>query len=85
VAKEISVIAAPGQSVMFAGKVTHLDLSTGQLAVENRTDSRTYDIAFDNHRNLPSNLMVGSDVTVAAIFDGRRYTANRIDVDKAAQ
>ncbi|HET9697269.1 MAG TPA: DUF5666 domain-containing protein [Terriglobales bacterium] len=85
VAREITVLAAPGQSVTFAGKVTHLDLRSGQFAVANKTDNRTYDIAFDRERNLPSDLMVGSEVTVAAQFDGRGYKANRIDVDHAAQ
>jgi hypothetical protein len=85
VAREITVLAAPGQSVTFAGKVTHLDLRTGLFAIENKTDNRTYDIAFDRQRDLPSDLMVGSEVTVAAQFDGRGYKANRIDVDHAAQ
>lgn len=84
-AREIKILAAPGQNVTFAGKVTHLDLRTGLFAVENRTDNRTYDIAFDRQRSLPSDLMVGSEVTVAAEFDGRQYRANRIDVDHAAQ
>jgi len=85
VAREITVLAAPGQSVTFAGKITHLDLRSGQFAIENKTDNRTYDIAFDRQRSLPSDLMVGSEVTVAAQFDGRQYKANRIDVDHAAQ
>jgi Domain of unknown function (DUF5666) len=84
-AREIKVLAAPGQNVTFAGKVTHLDLRSGLFAVANRTDNRTYDIAFDRQRSLPSNLMVGSEVTVAAEFDGRQYKANHIDVDHAAQ
>jgi hypothetical protein len=87
VANTITLLAAPGENITFAGKVTHLDIRAGTLAVENRTDSLTYDIAFDRQGKLPSNLMVGSDVTVAAVFDGRQYKASNINVnvDTAAQ
>jgi hypothetical protein len=80
VARTITIIAAPGEVFNFSGKVTHLDLSSGMLAVENRTDSRTYDIFFDRERRIPQNLMVGSDVTIAAEFDGRQYKASQINV-----
>jgi hypothetical protein len=85
VAKTITVVAAPGENFTFAGKVTHLDLRAGLLAIENRTDSKTYDIAFDREHNLPSNLMVGSNVKVAAIFDGKQYKASQIDVASSAR
>jgi hypothetical protein len=80
IAREITILAAPGESFTFAGKVTHLDVSTGQLAVENRTDNKTYDIAIDDKKDIPSNLMIGTEVNIAAVFDGRHYKANRIDV-----
>jgi hypothetical protein len=85
VAQEITIVAAPGENVTFAGMVTHLDVRTGLLAVSNRTDNKTYDIAFDREGRIPSNLMVGSEVTVAAVFDGKHYKANQIHVDRAAQ
>lgn len=85
IAKEINILAAPGESFTFAGRVTHLDVSSGQLAVENRTDSKTYDIVIDDGKNLPANLLVGSEVTVAAVFDGERYKANRVKVVKGAE
>lgn len=85
VAKTITVLAAPGENFNFAGKVTHLDLRAGLIAVENRTDSKTYDITFDREHKLPSNLMVGSDVKVAAIFDGKQYKASQIDVASSAR
>jgi hypothetical protein len=85
VARAINVLAAPGENFTFAGKVTHLDMRAGTLAIENRTDSRTYDIAFDRQGRLPSNLMVGSDVIVAAVFDGRQYKASNINVDASAR
>lgn len=79
VAREITVLAGNGQSFTFAGRVRHLDLRNNQLAIENDSDNKTYEIALDGE-TLPSNLMVGSDVTVAAVFDGRQYVANSISV-----
>jgi hypothetical protein len=84
-ARAITLLAAPGENITFAGRVTHLDIRTGMLAVENRTDSQTYEIAFDQQGKFPSNLMLGSDVTVAAVFDGRKYKASNINVEPAAQ
>lgn len=83
IAQEIDLIGAPGQTFTFAGKVTHLDLSTGLLALENRVDNKTYDIAFDNRKSIPRNLTLGSEATVSAIFDGTRYKANTINVDQS--
>src|SRR5207302_1756603 len=81
VAREITILAANGQSFTFAGKVRHLDLRNNQLAVENSSDNKTYEIALDRDKTLPQNLMVGSDVTVAAVFNGREYVASNITVD----
>jgi hypothetical protein len=81
-AREITILAAPGQEVTFAGTVRHLDLRSNQLAIENRTDNKTYEISFDGERDIPANLMVGSEVTIAAVFDGRGYKANSISVSK---
>jgi hypothetical protein len=85
VARQITVLAAPGETVMFAGKVMHLDLSAGTLSVQNRVDNRTYDIALDRQGRVPANLLVGSDVTVATVFDGRQYKASNINVDSPAR
>lgn len=82
VAQEVKVLAAPGQAVTLAGKVMHIDLSNNLMAVENRTDSKTYEIALDSQHALPSNMMVGSEVTVAAQFDGKGYKAENISVEK---
>ncbi len=81
-AREITVLVAPGQPVTFAGTVRNLDLRNNQLALENRTDSKTYEITFDGEKQIPMNLMVGSEVRVAAVFDGRSYKANSISVSK---
>jgi hypothetical protein len=80
VAREVTILAAPGQAVMFDGTVRNVDLRNNQLAIENHTDSKTYEIAVDGEQGIPSNLMVGSEVTVAAVFDGRGYKARSIAV-----
>lgn len=78
-AREVKILAARGQSVTFDGKVTFLDLRSRQVAIENNSDSKTYDVAL-GAENVPANLMVGSEVTVAATFDGRGYKAQSISV-----
>ncbi|HEX4488095.1 MAG TPA: DUF5666 domain-containing protein, partial [Terriglobales bacterium] len=80
IAQEVTILAAPGQAVTFDGTVRNVDLRNNQLAVENHTDSKTYEIAVDGEQGIPSNLMVGSEVTVAAVFDGRGYKARSIAV-----
>lgn len=80
VAREVSVLAVPGTSFIFIGKVRHLDLRTGTLAVENQTDNKTYELQFQPGV-VGDNVMVGSDVTVSALFDGNGYQAKTISVN----
>jgi hypothetical protein len=77
VVKEISIIAVPGTSFTFAGKVTHLDLRSRTFAVENQSDGKTYDMTFDPSK-MEKDLFVGSDVTVVATFTGTGYQAENI-------
>ncbi len=81
VAREVEVLATPGTSHIFSGKLTHLDLRSGTLAVENRTDNKIYDIKFrPASQQIGDDLMVGAEVTVKASFDGKGYTADSITV-----
>jgi len=80
IAKEISVLAVPGTVFTFVGRVTNLDMR-GSLSVDNQSDQRNYDIAFDPVQARPSrSIAVGSNVVVKANFDGQRYRAQSIDV-----
>ena len=81
-AHEIDLLAAPGSIFTFAGRVTNLDLSQGLMSIANQTDNKTYDISVMRPL-LPGNLMVGSDVVVKAVFDGKEYKANAVDVTQA--
>jgi hypothetical protein len=80
VAREVKILAEPGQAVTFYGKVTNVDLRNRQFAVANHTDNKTYDIAMDENYKVPRNLTVGSEVSVAAVFDGGGYKAQSISV-----
>ena len=82
IAREIRVLASPGEVYTFAGRVTNLDLSVGQISIANQSDNKTYDISVVRPL-LPGNLMVGSDVVVKAMFDGKEYRANSVNVTQA--
>ncbi len=85
-AREVSIIAVPGSTFTFAGKVTFLDLHRGLIAVQNNTDDRNYEIHF-----APSavanrdQLGVGRDVLVRATFEGARYMAQSVNLTKAPE
>ncbi len=65
-AREVSIIAAPGSTFTFSGKVTFLDLHRGLLAVQNSTDDKNYEIHFAPSAVANRNeLGVGRDVLVA--------------------
>jgi hypothetical protein len=85
-AREVSIVAAPGSVFTFSGKVTFLDLHRGLLAVQNSTDDRNYEIHFSpdvvTDRN---NLGVGRDVLVRATFEGTRYTAQSVNLSRASE
>jgi hypothetical protein len=82
VVKEVSVIAVPGSSFTFVGRVTHLDLRTSSMAVENQSDGKTYDIDFNSQTmEGEDNLSVGSQVTVVATFTGSGYRAESITLN----
>jgi hypothetical protein len=81
-ADEVAIIAEPGTSFTYFGRVTHLDLRSGLLALENQADGKIYDLHFERSTiHLPTDLSVGSQVTVMATFTGRTYDARSIEVN----
>ena len=76
-AQEVTVLAMPGALFTFAGKVRHLDVKAGVLAIENTTDNRTYELHFDP-QTVSDDITVGSDVEVSAEFQGQRYHAKSV-------
>lgn len=80
--QEISILAQPGGTFVFSGRVSHLDLHTGLLVLVDPRDSKSYDIHFDPATTgVEDRLFEGGDVTVTTSFDGARYTANSIVVN----
>lgn len=86
VAREISVLAVPGGSFTFAGRVTGLDLRLGLLVITSSTDHKTYEIYF-NPALLPpdQNLRESAQVTIQTRFDGNRYVARSVTVNSPSQ
>jgi hypothetical protein len=86
VAKELSVLAVPGSSFTFAGRITSLDLRLGVLVLDSSTDHKTYEIHFDPSVIMSSDkLREASDVTVVTRFDGTQYVARTLTVNSTDQ
>ena len=86
VAREISIIASPGMQFTFAGRVTHLDLRSAVLSLENQTDGKTYDLSFSLQRvDRRDTLGVGAQVTVLATFTPAGYRADSVAVTAAPE
>jgi hypothetical protein len=79
VARQIAILATPGNAFVFTGRVTFLDLHSGLLVLVDPRDKRPYEVGFDPSRVSASrNLHEGDDVVVTASFDGTRYKASAI-------
>lgn len=82
VAREVSILATPGNEFVFVGKVVHLDLHLGLMVVVDPRDRKTYEISFDSAKIAVSeSLHEGSMVEVTTRFDGLHYLASAIRVD----
>jgi hypothetical protein len=82
VASEINILALPGASFTFAGRVTGLDLRSDLLVITNAADGKTYDIYLDSTAvAVNDRLQLASDVTVLTRFDGNRYVASSLTVN----
>jgi hypothetical protein len=85
-AREISVLAVPGESFTFAGQVTSLDLRVGLLVLTSTTDRKTYEIHFDSGvLTIDDNLHPGVDVTVLTRFEGNRYVARSLTINPVSE
>jgi hypothetical protein len=82
-AREIEILATPGSTFTFAGKVTFLDLHRGLLGVQNVSDDKNYNIRFAVNRNPETRTLgVGMEVWIVATFEGSSYIAQNIRVTK---
>ena len=84
-AQTISVLAQPGTSFTFIGKVMFLDLHKGMMSIVDPRDKKNYDVYFNpSSVRINGDLQLDSDVTVNAAFDGTRYATNAIMVHNSS-
>ena len=85
-AQNIVIDATPGESYLFTGILTFVDLRTGLMAVDNQVDGNNYELSFDPQRQRDvARLVVGAQVAVTASFDGKGYKATSIQMTEARQ
>jgi hypothetical protein len=84
VAQEIKILALPGGSFAFSGRIEYLDLRTNLLELVDPRDQKTYEVHFaPATRDDLERLHEGDDVMVVAHFDGTRYEASSVMVNSA--
>jgi hypothetical protein len=83
--RDINILAAPGAEFTLYGRVNHLDLRSGVLAVQNKSDDKAYEVKFSPAQFKVDDLAIGSEVAVTARFDGNDYIAESLNVTSAGQ
>lgn len=79
VATRINILAVPGATFVFAGKLSVLDVHAGKLVVLDPRDNQSYPITFGSSLlPIASKLHQGSSVKVTTTFTGKSYVANEI-------
>ena len=79
VASQITILAIPGSSFLFAGTISYLDLSMGLLDLVDPKDGKSYEIHLPSARiPVSGKLHLGESVTVRAYYDGSKYQAAEI-------
>lgn len=80
-ARQIRVLANPGDTFTFFGRVTFLDMRSKRIAIDNQSDNENYEIGLNTlPSSATSKLREGVDAKVNAVFDGTRYQAQSLDV-----
>jgi hypothetical protein len=78
----VDVLASPGSSFVFTGKVSFLDISGGRMVIVDPRDNQSYPIALDSSLDSTARkLHEGSVVRVTTGFDGQRYVASQITME----
>ena len=85
-AQQIVVLAQPGDTYVFSGVIVSLDMRTSSLSLQNRSDQQTYELHFSVPAASGSHaLKVGAQVTARAVFDGKEYKANNLEIESTNQ
>jgi hypothetical protein len=82
--RQVSILASPGTTFGFSGRVEYLDLHRNLLTLVDPRDNKSYEVYFDSSRSLMSDVQEGADVSVQATFDGSRYEASAVTVNSAS-
>lgn len=82
VATRIAILAVPGLEYIFSGRVAFVDVRAGKMAIVDPHDQKSYDISFDLRSKVLRDVREGNDVVVTAVFDGKRYSANAIKLNR---
>jgi hypothetical protein len=78
----VDVLAAPGSSYVFTGKVLYLDIPAGRMVIVDPRDNQAYPITLDpSLLSTARKLHEGSVVRATTSFDGQRYVANQIKME----
>lgn len=86
VVSAVSILALPGSTFAFSGRVTFLDLSRGLVVIVDPRDNKNYELYVDgNNKDIARKLAEGSNVMIEAEFDGGRYEAKRVTLNSAAE
>jgi hypothetical protein len=83
--RDINILAAPGAEFTLYGRVNHLDLRSGVLAVQNKADDKAYEVKFSPAQFKVDDLAIGSEVAVTAKFNGQDYVAQSLNVTSTGQ
>lgn len=79
VVNAIDLIATPGSSFDFRGRLSFLDVEQGRLVITDAKGVKSHEIRFDAARfPVSRSLHEGSGVMVTAVFDGSTYTASQL-------
>jgi hypothetical protein len=82
--QQVTVLATPGTTFVFAGRVTYIDMSRKLIAIDNGSDRKKYDVYVDAIPvNVVRQVREGDNVTVSAVFDGNRYAARNVALANA--
>jgi hypothetical protein len=80
-AQQIRVLANPGESFKFVGKITFVDMRAKRFAIANQSDNETYDINLGPQASQAArNLREGREAIVSAVFNGQSYEAQNIEL-----
>lgn len=85
IADDVNILAVPGTSYVFVGRITNVDVRQGLFAVDNEGDHRNYELRY-NAAQIPEHdhLRVGAKVTAHANFDGTGYLVDSISIIEPA-